>query len=80
MTINRYRAKSLKAAIQKAKTDLGVDAKMIHLRQLDDCEDKIEIIAIVDDDVDAPETQDARLVTRYSSLVTLKPSHPECTA
>ena len=62
MTINRYRAKSLKAAIQKAKTDLGVDAKMIHLRQLENCEDKIEIIAVVDDDTGAPDV-DLRLET-----------------
>ncbi len=73
MTINRYRAKSLKAAIQKAKTDLGLDAKMIHLRQLDGCEDKVEIIAVVDEDVDLRrETgdyseQDAVCIGRVSS-------------
>ncbi len=73
MTINRYRAKSLKAAIQKAKTDLGLDAKMIHLRQLDGCEDKVEIIAVVDEDVDLRrETgdhseQDAVCIERVSS-------------
>jgi flagellar biosynthesis protein FlhF len=70
MTINRYRAKSLKAAIQKAKTDLGVDAKMIHLRQLENCEDKVEIIAVMDENVNAPETQDARHKTQGSLLVT----------
>ena len=36
MLINRYRAKSLKAAIEKAKTDMGPDAKIIHVRQLSD--------------------------------------------
>lgn len=63
MKISRYRAKSLKAAIDKARTDLGSEAKVIHVRQLDNTlssgvnsssfiEDKVEIIAAIDDNTD----------------------------
>ncbi|MBD3184796.1 flagellar biosynthesis protein FlhF, partial [Candidatus Poribacteria bacterium] len=55
MIINRYRANSLKSAIEKAKADLGSDAKVIHVRQLEkasahDIPENIEIIAAVDND------------------------------
>jgi len=52
MLINKYRAKDLKTAIQKAKEDLGPEASMIHLRELDNCEEKIEIIATIDDELE----------------------------
>jgi len=59
MTINRYRANSLKAAIDKARADLGPEAKVLHVKQLSGdskLSEKIEIIAAVDDET-AYETQ-----------------------
>ena len=58
MTINRYRASSLKAAIEKARADLGPEAKVIHVRQLDEESDgnggeNVEIIAAIDSERDA---------------------------
>ena len=55
MIINRYRSNSLKSAIEKAKADLGADAKVIHVRQLDNDAisnngENIEIIAAIDED------------------------------
>lgn len=63
MTINRYRANSLKAAIDKARAELGPEAKIIHVRQLDAYaatgtrssdpnDEKIEIVAAIDDKKD----------------------------
>ena len=59
MMINRYRANSLKAAMDKAFAELGPDAKILHVRQLDGYEfgsehdsqssERVEIIAVVDD-------------------------------
>jgi len=57
MIINKYRAKNLKEAMQKAKEDLGPDARMIHLTELKNCEEKIEIIAAVDYDEIESEAQ-----------------------
>ncbi len=62
MIINRYRASSLKAAIEKANAELGSEAKILHVRQLSANNsssdrntpfppERIEIIAVVDDDV-----------------------------
>lgn len=61
MKINRYRGKNLRTAIDKARSDLGPEAKVIHVRQLDvgsptarknkeEVGDKIEIIAAIDEE------------------------------
>lgn len=69
MTINKYHANTLKAAIDKARADLGPEAKVVHVRQLDKYSEpgvklsdpdggKIEIIAAIDDEeeTDSSET------------------------
>ena len=48
MTITRYRAKSLKAAISRARADIGPEARVIHVRQLEEGNERVEIIAAVD--------------------------------
>ncbi len=56
MTINKYRAKTLKAAIDKARAELGLEAKVLHVKQLEGTSPnggEIEILAAIDDDVDA---------------------------
>ena len=58
MVINRYKANSLKAAIEKAKADLGPEAKVIHVRQLSKSAlskngENVEIIAATDNDQNA---------------------------
>ncbi len=51
MIINRYRANSLKSAIEKANAEMGPEAKVLHVRQLNaDGNRGVEIIAVVDDD------------------------------
>ena len=35
MIINKYRANNLKTAIDKARSERGLDARIIHVRQLD---------------------------------------------
>ncbi len=64
MTINRYRANSLKSAIDKATAEMGPDAKILNVRKLDSHasgdgsyskpkkSEIIEIIAVVDDDLE----------------------------
>ncbi len=60
MIINRYRANSLKSAIEKANAEMGPEAKILHVRQLNarnssfdrnSTSERIEIIAVVDDDI-----------------------------
>ena len=59
MTINKYRANNLRAAISKARAELGPEARVIHVRQLDGYsapgakssdpdEERIEIIVATD--------------------------------
>ena len=78
MKINRYRAKNLKTAIDKARTDLGPEAKVIHVRQLDKgsdpddqsqngAESTIEIIAAIDDESYA-ETGISGITTRQHGV------------
>lgn len=59
MIINRYRANNLKAAIEKANAEMGPEAKVLHVRQLNannsignrnEISERVEIIAVVDDD------------------------------
>lgn len=62
MTINRYRGNSLKSALEKATAEMGPDAKILHVRKLNDftpnnsgygnakTPEMIEIIAVVGDD------------------------------
>lgn len=65
MIINKYRANSLKAAIDKARSELGLDARIIHVRQLDKYSapgakssnpnaEKIEIIVASDEEGSGP--------------------------
>jgi len=73
MIINKYRANSLKAAIDKARSELGLNARVIHVRQLDKYSapgtkssnpnaEKIEIIMASDEEnsesSEHPETND----------------------
>ncbi len=59
MTINRYRGNNLRTAISKARAELGPEARVIHVRQLDGYsapgakssdpdEERIEIIVATD--------------------------------
>lgn len=53
MTINRYRANSLKAAIEMANAELGPNAKILHVKQIRNEDGQtgklVEIIVAVDD-------------------------------
>lgn len=60
MIINRYRANSIKLAIEKVNAEMGPEAKILHVRQLNasnsnsdrnSTSERIEIIAVVDDDI-----------------------------
>ncbi|MGQ9607698.1 MAG: flagellar biosynthesis protein FlhF [bacterium] len=56
MIINRYRANNLKAAIEKANAEMGPEAKVLHVRQLNSNNGTVnrggvEIIAVVDEDI-----------------------------
>ena len=59
MTINRYRANNLKSAMDKAFVEMGPDAKILQVRQLDkyssepngQSSELVEIIAVIDDDL-----------------------------
>ncbi|MDQ1329550.1 MAG: Flagellar biosynthesis protein FlhF [Candidatus Poribacteria bacterium] len=59
MTINRYRANNLKSAMDKAFVEMGPDAKILEVRQLDkyssesngQSSELVEIIAVIDDDL-----------------------------
>ncbi len=83
MTINKYYADTLKAAIDKARADLGPEAKVVHVRQLDKYSahgvkssdpngGKIEIIAAIDDEegIDSSETstKDEKNTKRQAQL------------
>lgn len=54
MKINRYRANSLKSAMEKAIAELGPEAKILQVKKIDgfsgDRPEQIEIIAAVDDE------------------------------
>jgi flagellar biosynthesis protein FlhF len=57
MTINRYKANNLKSAIDKATSEMGPDAKILHVRKLDEStggksSEMVEIIAVVDEDLE----------------------------
>ena len=75
MTINKYRANSLKAAIDKARIELGPEAKVVHVRQLDKYaapgmessgsdSEKIEIIAAIDDEEEDEPAMDEKNTER----------------
>ena len=77
MTINKYRANSLKAAIDKARADLGPEAKVVHVRQLDKASvpgmessdsdaEKIEIIAAIDDEEEIESSMDGENIERQT--------------
>ena len=77
MTINKYRANSLKAAIDKARADLGPEAKVVHVRQLDKAAvpgmespdsdaEKIEIIAAIDDEEEIESSMDGENIERQT--------------
>lgn len=55
MTINRYRANSLKSAMGKATEELGPDAKILQVKKIDGFSsnrpEQVEIIAVVDEDI-----------------------------
>jgi len=54
MTINRYRANSLKSAMEKAIAELGPEAKILQVKKIEgfsgDRPEQVEIIAVVDDE------------------------------
>lgn len=54
MKINRYRANSLKSAMEKAIAELGPEAKILQVKKIDgfssDRPEQVEIIAVVDDE------------------------------
>jgi flagellar biosynthesis protein FlhF len=55
MTINRYRANSLKSAMEKATAELGPEAKILQVKKIEgfsnDRPEQVEIIAVVDEDI-----------------------------
>jgi len=68
MTINRYRANSLKSAMDKAFAEMGPDAKILQVRQLDKYSDehdkqsldRVEIIAVIDCELPTSEQNESK--------------------
>ncbi|MGB9595998.1 MAG: flagellar biosynthesis protein FlhF [Candidatus Poribacteria bacterium] len=70
MKINRYRANSLKSAMEKAIAELGPEAKILQVKKIDglsnDRLEQVEIIAVVDDEYRKDKT--TRYDVRRNSL------------
>jgi flagellar biosynthesis protein FlhF len=77
MTINRYRANNLKSAMDKAFAEMGPDAKILQVRQLDkyssefdgQSSERVEIIAVIDGDIAKSEQNESKYQESNRNLI-----------